>query len=208
MVCVQFSHSCVHLWDRGGVGGAANGPKVCHWPGLLLKKSLDLGFTQLGTAGTGSARPECDGGRAHHDREVHIALRGPRPVRRLHTRVRNARPSPYNTSLTGQFLWQVSRSREWAHPSRESGLQLDGGRRLLLRGRWLDQCQGRGRRSCAKAGRRGRGRAHLGMRIGRCRRLPWMLPCLTTTSSTAVFFGTCLLLLLKAVVLCLLCLFA
>ena len=25
-------------------------------------------------------------------------------------------PSPYNTSLTGQFLWQVSRSREWAHP--------------------------------------------------------------------------------------------
>ena len=21
-----------------------------------------------------------------------------------------------NTSLTGQFLWQVSRSREWAHP--------------------------------------------------------------------------------------------
>ena len=53
--------------------------------------------------------------------------------------------------------------------SRESGLQLDGGRRLLLRGRWLDQCQGRGRRSCAKAGRRGRGRAHLGMRIGRCR---------------------------------------
>ena len=40
--------------------------------------------------------------------------------------------------------------------SRESGLQLDGGRRLLLRGRWLDQCQGRGRRSCAKAGRRGR----------------------------------------------------
>merc|ERR1719231_2274 len=92
--------------------------------------------------------------------------------------------------------------------SRESGLQLDGGRRLLLRGRWLDQCQGRGRRSCAKAGRRGRGGAHLGMRIGRCRRLPWMLPCLTTTSSTAVFFGTCLLLLLKAMVLCLLCLFA
>ena len=34
-----------------------------------------------------------------------------------------------------------------------------------------------------------------------------MLPCLTTTSSTAVFFGTCLLLLLKALVLCLLCLF-
>ena len=56
-------------------------------------------------------------------------------------------------------------------------------------------------------GRRGRGGAHLGMRIGRCRRLPWMLPCLTTTSSTAVFFGTCLLLLLKAIVLCLLCLF-
>ena len=25
-------------------------------------------------------------------------------------------PSTYNTSLTGQFLWQVSRSREWAHP--------------------------------------------------------------------------------------------
>ena len=45
--------------------------------------------------------------------------------------------------------------------SRESGLQLDGGRRLLLRGRWLDQCQGRGRRSCAKEGRRGRGGAHL-----------------------------------------------
>jgi hypothetical protein len=45
------------------------------------------------------------------------------------------------------------------------------------------------------------------MRIGRCRRLPWMLPCLTTTSSTAVFFGACLLLLLKALVLCLLCLF-
>ena len=43
------------------------------------------------------------------------------------------------------------------------------------------------------------------MRIGRCRRLPWMLPCLTTTSSTAVFFGTCLLLLLKALVLCLRC---
>ena len=155
-----------------------------------------------------SRRPECDGAQAHHDREVHIALRDPRPVRSLHTRVRNDLPSPDNTSLTGRFLWQVSRSREWAHPSRESGLQLDGGRRLLLRGRWLDQCQGRGRRSCAKAGRRGRGRAHLGMRIGRCRRLPWMLPCLTTTSSTAVFFGTCLLLLLKAVVLCLLCLFA
>ncbi len=34
--------------------------------------------------------------------------------------------------------------------SRDSGLQLDGGRRLLLRGRWLDQCQGWGRRSCAK----------------------------------------------------------
>ncbi len=37
--------------------------------------------------------------------------------------------------------------------------------------------------------------------------LPWMLPCLTTTSSTAVFFRTYLLLLLKAMVLCLLCLF-
>ena len=30
--------------------------------------------------------------------------------------MRNDPPSPYNTSLTGQFLWQVSRSREWAHP--------------------------------------------------------------------------------------------
>ena len=30
--------------------------------------------------------------------------------------MRNDPPSTYNTSLTGQFLWQVSRSREWAHP--------------------------------------------------------------------------------------------
>ena len=60
--------------------------------------------------------PECAGDQAHHDGEVHFALRDPRPVRSLHTRMRNDPPSPYNTSLTGQFLWQVSRSREWAHP--------------------------------------------------------------------------------------------
>ena len=167
-------------------------------------------MTQLGTAGTGSesARPECGEGQAHHDGEVHFALRDPRPVRSLHTRVNIDPPSPYNTSLTGQFLWQVSRSREWAHPVGKVVFNSmeDGGCCCGVVG-WTN-AKARGRRSCAKAGRRGRGRAHLGMRIGRCRRLPWMLPCLTTTSSTAVFFGTCLLLLLKAVVLCLLCLFA
>ena len=47
MVCVQFSHSCVHLWGRGGVGGTANGPKVCHGPGLHAKKSLDLDLRNL-----------------------------------------------------------------------------------------------------------------------------------------------------------------
>ena len=48
--------------------------------------------------------------------EGRVEQSGPRPVRRLHTRVNIDPPSPYNTSLTGQFLWQVSRSREWAHP--------------------------------------------------------------------------------------------
>ena len=116
MVCVQFSHSCVHFWGRGGVGGTANGPKVCHGPGLHAKKSLDLDLRNLAQPARLRARPECDGAQAHHDGEVHFALRDPRPVRSLHTRVRNDPPSPYNTSLTGQFLWQVSRSREWAHP--------------------------------------------------------------------------------------------
>ena len=67
-------------------------------------------------AGTAPRRPECDGAQAHHDGEVHFALRDPRPVRSLHTRMNIDPPSTYNTSLTGQFLWQVSRSREWAHP--------------------------------------------------------------------------------------------
>ena len=47
MVCVQFSHSCVHLWDRGEVVGTANVPKVCHWPGLHAKNSLDLDLRNL-----------------------------------------------------------------------------------------------------------------------------------------------------------------
>ena len=113
---MQFSHSCVHFWGRGGVGGTANGPKVCHRPGLHAKKSLDLDLRNLAQPARLRARPECGEGQAHHDGEVHFALRDPRPVRSLHTRVRNDPPSPYNTSLTGQFLWQVSRSREWAHP--------------------------------------------------------------------------------------------
>ena len=44
---MQFVHSCGHLWDRGRAGGTANGPKVCHWPGLLLEKSLDLDLRNL-----------------------------------------------------------------------------------------------------------------------------------------------------------------
>ena len=47
---MQFSHSCGRLWDRGGVGGTANGPKVCHGPGLFMdhaKKSLDLDLRNL-----------------------------------------------------------------------------------------------------------------------------------------------------------------
>ena len=44
---MQFVHSCGHLWDRGGVGGTANGPKVCHRPGLHAKKSLDLDLRNL-----------------------------------------------------------------------------------------------------------------------------------------------------------------
>ena len=43
----QFVHSCVHSWGRGGVGGTANGPKVCHRPGLHAKKSLDLDSRNL-----------------------------------------------------------------------------------------------------------------------------------------------------------------
>ena len=37
----------MHFWGRGGVGGTANGPKVCHWRGLLLKKSLELDSRNL-----------------------------------------------------------------------------------------------------------------------------------------------------------------